>query len=165
VTLALFDDRLLNQSFEHFYNQSDGLLVHWDASTDELVFTFPAQDVSAYTYLHFRASQRPGHALNTLDTFKDFKVQMADGGGATASVAIKSYQGGLQYPDLSGSLGSTDPLNYKAIMRSFRIPLADFASVALGNVTEIRFRFDRPDEAGFKNTTGAIAIDDVEFSK
>jgi hypothetical protein len=50
-------------------------------------------------------------------------------------------------------------------MRSFRIPLADFAGVNLNNVKEIRFRFDRPDETGFRNVTGAIAIDDVEFSK
>jgi dienelactone hydrolase len=173
-TLPLFDDRALTSATDHFYNQSDGLVVHWDANADELVFSFGPQNVSGYTYLHFRAAQRPQNqsnpsapenTLNTLDTFKDFRVELRDAPNHTAAVSIRSYLGGLQYPDLSGSLSGTSVYQYKAFMRSFRIPLADFAGVNLNNVKEIRFRFDGPDETGFRNVTGAIAIDDVEFSK
>lgn len=164
-TLPLFDDRLLTSATDHFYNQSEGLVVHWDGTTDELVLAFGNQNVSGYTYLHFRAAQRPNSPLNTLDTFKNFRVQLTDASNTTAAVAIKDYLGGQQYPDLSGSLSGSSTFQYKAIMRSFRIPLADFAGLNLHNIKEIRFRFDRPDEAGFKNVTGAIAIDDIEFSK
>jgi dienelactone hydrolase len=164
-TLPLFDDLMLTSATDHFYNQSAGLITHWDAGTDQLVLAFGNQNVSAFTYLHFRAAQRPGHALNALDTFKDFRVQITDASNTTAVVAIKDFLGGLQYPDLSGSLGATSTYQYKAIMRSFRIPLTDFAGVNLQNIKEIRFLFDRPNAPGFTNTTGAIAIDDIEFSK
>jgi len=173
-TLPLFDDRLLNSSSEHFYNQSDGLIVHWDGSADQLVLGFGNQNVSTYTWLQFRAAQRPANAsnpgapenaLNQLDTFKDFRVRIKDAANNTVVVAIVNYLGGLQYPDLSGSLSATSSFQYKAIPRSFRIPLSAFAGVNLHNIKEIAFLFDRPDGAGFKSTTGAIAIDDVEFSR
>jgi hypothetical protein len=164
-TLPLYEDRMLNSSSDHFYNQSEGLIAHWDGSADELVFPFGPQNVSTYAYLHFRVSQRPGNALNVVDTFKNFRVQLTDAPGNTAVVAIRDYLGGLQYPDQSGSLSAGSTHQYKAIMRSFRIPLTDFSGVNLNAIREIRFLFDRPDEAGFRNTTGAIAIDDVEFSR
>ena len=173
-TLPLFDDRMLTSFSDHFYNQSEGLVAHWDAGTDELVIAFGNQNVSTYTYLSFRAAQRPRNAsnpsapenaLNVVNTFKNFRVEVKDASNSTAAVAIKDYLGGLQYPDSSGSLFGAGPHNYKAIMRSFRIPLTDFVGVNLHNIKEIRFRFDRPDEPGFKNVTGAIAIDDIEFSR
>ncbi|HET9314384.1 MAG TPA: hypothetical protein VFQ51_02300 [Vicinamibacteria bacterium] len=172
-TLALFDDQLLSNAADHFYNGNDGLLVHWNQSTDELVFTFANQNVTAYRYLHFRVSQRPvdpGNpsdpllAFNTLDTRKDFQVRLKDAPGNTATVTISSYLGGLQYPDESGSLGSGSIYQYKSIPRSYRLPLADFTGVNLHNVREVAFLFNRPNAAGFVNVTGAIALDDVEFS-
>ena len=173
-SLPLFDDRMLDSYSDHFYNKSEGLVVHWDATTDELVFSFSNQNVTGYTYLSFRAAQRPRNvsnaaapenALNDVNTFKDFRVQLTDQPNHTAVVSIKDYQGGLQYPDSSGSLSPSSAYQYKAIMRSFRIPLTDFVGVNLHNVKEIRFRFDRPNQPGFRNVTGAIVIDDVEFSK
>jgi acetyl esterase/lipase len=173
-SLALFDDRMLTSASDHFYNQGEGLVVHWDAAIDELVLAFNPQNVTGYTYLHFRAAQRPRNAsnpaapenaLNDVNTLKDFRVELRDAANNTAVVAIEAYLGGLQYPDSSGSLTGTSTFQYKAIMRSFRIPLADFAGLDLNTIKEIRFRFDRPNETGFRNITGGIAIDDVEFSK
>lgn len=163
-SLALFEDQLLNSAADHFYNQSEGLLVHWDDSGDELALSFPNQNVSTYAYLHFRAAQRPGHAFNVVDTFKDFTVRLEDAPSNTATVRVGDYLGGLQYPDFSGSLPAGDLYQHKAIPRSFRIPLADFAGVNLHNLREIAFVFDRPDGAGFHGSTGAIAIDDVELT-
>lgn len=173
-TLALFDDQMLTSAGDHFYNQSEGLLVHWDASGDVLLFDFTPQNVSSYEYLQLRASQRPVdpsnpadplHAFNTLDTLKDFRVRLTDMPGATAVVAVSDYQGGLQYPDLSGSLGAGSMYQYKSIPRSYRIPLSDFAGVNLNTVRQVAILFDRPGQQGFVNSTGAIALDDVEFSR
>lgn len=173
-TLALFDDRMLTSASDHFYNQSEGLLVHWDASGDELVLEFGPQNVSTYRRLEFRASQRPVdpsnpsdplHSFNALDTLKDFRVRLRDATGGTAEVAVRDYQGGLQYPDLSGSIPSGSLFQYKSIPRSYRLPLVDFTGVDLNQVQEVAFLFDRPNQTGFVNLTGAIAIDDVEFSR
>ena len=40
-----------------------------------------------------------------------------------------------------------------------------FTGVDLNSVREVAFLFDRPNQAGFVNATGAIAVDDVEFSR
>lgn len=174
ASLALFDDRLLDNVGDHFYNQSDGLVVHWNDSGDELVFEFGPQNVSTYDHLSIRVSQRPVdpanpadplHAFNTLDTRKDFRVELRDTPGNTAQVAISAYQGALQYPDLSGSIPAVSASQYKSIPRTYRIPLADFTGVNLATIRRVGLRFDRPNQAGFVNTTGAIALDDVEFSR
>lgn len=173
-TLALFDDQMLTNPSDHFYNQSEGLLVHWDGSGDELVFELGPENVSTYDWLHFRVSQRPVdpanlgdplHAFNSLDTLKSFRVRLRDTPGNTAIVAIHDYQGALQYPDLSGSLPAGAIYQYKSIPRSYRIPLADFAGVNLNTLREVAFLFDLPDQPGQVNTTGAIAVDDVEFAR
>ncbi len=174
-SLALFEDQMLDAESDHFYNQTEGLLVHWDGSVDELLLDFGGpENVSAYDLLQFRVSQRPVDpsdpvdplaAFNTLDTVKDFRVRLRDQPGNTAEVAISAYLGALQYPDESGSLASGSILQYKSLPRSYRIPLADFAGVNLNSLREVAFLFDRPDEAGSVNTTGAIAVDDVEFAR
>ncbi|MGH9464432.1 MAG: alpha/beta hydrolase family protein, partial [Thermoanaerobaculia bacterium] len=84
-TLALFDDQMLDDEIQHFYNQSEGLLIHWNGSGDELILDLGGpENVSTYDLLQFRASQRPVDpgdpadpllAFNTLDTVKDFRVR------------------------------------------------------------------------------------------
>jgi acetyl esterase/lipase len=164
-SLAHFDDQMLNNYNDHFYNQSPGLLVHWNDVGDQLVFNFPVQNVSAYTHLHFRASQRPGNPLNVLDRFKNFRVRVRDNSGGSAVVSIKDYFSGLQYPDFSGSIAAGSVYQYKSIPRSFRIPFTDFPGVDFNQVTRVTFLFDQADESGYKNITGAIALDDLEFTR
>jgi hypothetical protein len=147
--------------------------VHWDGNDAQLVMSFNPQNVSSYTWLHFRAAQRrrssntaaPENTLNVLNTLKDFRVRLTDAANTSATVDIKGYLNGLQYPDSSGSLSPTSQFQYKSIMRSFRIPLNDFSGVNLNALNEIRFLFDRVNESSFQNVTGAIAVDDVEFSR
>jgi hypothetical protein len=56
------------------------------------VLGFGNQNVSTYTWLQFRAAQRPANAsnpgapenaLNQLDTFKDFQVRIKDAASNT----------------------------------------------------------------------------------
>lgn len=166
-SLTLFDDEMLDDYNQYFYNMSEGLLIHWNDIGDQLGFDFPAQDVSNYTHLHFRTSQRPGNTLNVLDTFKNFRVKVQDSDGGVATVSIKDYFGGIQYPDYSNSLTATwqQPYQYKSIPRSFRIPFTDLQGVDSTKINQVVLLFDRPDETGYKNITGAIALDDLEFTE
>lgn len=167
-SLVLYEDKMLNDFNDHFYNESEGLVAHWDAANDSLVFEFPVFDASDFTHISFRVSQRPDIALNTLDTRKNFSVLASDG-SATGTVQIKDYMGGLQYPDFSQSIQDYHPTlgayQYKSIPRTYRIPLADFAGVDFSTASKVSFVFDQINEPNFDNTSGAIAIDDLEFTK
>jgi hypothetical protein len=165
TTLILFNDKMLNDLTEHFYNEHEGLIIHWDDRGDLVEFNFPTQDVSSYSYLSFRVSQRHGFTLlNNLDERKNFGVNIADGAGTSNTVLIENYQGALQYPDLSGSISSTSPYQYKNIMRSYRIPLEHFTGTDFTQINKVTFIFDQAYVDGFDNESGAIALDDLEFS-
>jgi hypothetical protein len=147
------------------YNVGPALQVDWNpGGQDRVEFRFPAVNCSAYSHLSFRVSQVHGSNLNRPDTKKDFNVTVKDVGGRSATVRISNYLGGLQYPDLSGSLPEGDVYNRKQLMRSFRIPKTDFAGVDFTRITSVQFTFNRPNGPGFRNNEGAAKIDDVEFT-
>jgi hypothetical protein len=100
-----------------------------------------------------------------LDSFKNFRVRVRDNSGGSAVIIIKDYFNGLQYPDFSGSIAVDSVYQYKSIPRSFRIPFTDFPGVNFNQVTRVTLLFDRADESGYKNISGAIAVDDLEFTR
>lgn len=146
------------------YGTGPALRVNWDDGSDMLDVNFPGTNASGYAFLSFRMSQVHPFEWNSLNTKKDFNVSVTDAAGHTATVPISNYLGGLQYPDLSGSLPNGDEFNYKQIMRSFRIPKTDFVGVDFSQVVNVRFAFNRPNVPGFTNATGAVKIDDLEFT-
>ncbi len=146
------------------YGTGTAVQAGWDARNDRLEFVFAAMDARPYPYLSFRMSQVHGDSLNEVDFKKDFHVQVTDARGLEAKVRVADYLGGLQYPDLSGSLPPDDPNNRKQIMRGFRIPVADFQGIDFSQVTGVKFVFDRPAAKGFDNLSGAIKVADLEFS-
>lgn len=166
-TLDLYEDKNLTTSSEHFYNASSGLIAHWDASGDQLIFNFSNQNASTYSYLNFRVSQRPDISFNTLNRQKNFSVELRDSAGNMHTVTIDNYLGGLQYPDLNGSISSGSSFQYKSIPRTYRIPLSDFTGVNLTQLNRVTLKFDlmEIDVSGFDNTSGAVALDDLEFTK
>jgi hypothetical protein len=147
------------------YGVGDALKAGWDAKQDHLAFKFPPLDVGEYDFLCFRMSQVHGDPLNTVDFRKDFHVIVSDDAGHAAKVRLEDYLGGLQYPDLSGSLPPDDPNNRKQIMRSFRIPNSDLKGVDFSQVSQIVFVFDRPSIKGYDNASGSIKVTEIEFSK
>ena len=163
-TLVLFEDKQLTSSFEHFYNAGPGLIAHWNNGGDELVFNFPNQNASGYTHFNFRVSQRPDISLNITDRLKNFNVELRDATGASSVVAIDNYLGGLQFPDVNGSISSTSSSQLKSIPRTYRIPLSDFTGIDITQLNRVTFKFDVANTTGFDNTSGAIALDDLEFT-
>ncbi len=164
ASLYLFEDELLTDHTDNFYNKSEGLLARWDNSGDSLVFSFTPQDASEYSLLHFRMAQQMNVGLNVEPKTKDFNVVVTDASGNTATVKVSDYLGGLQFPDYSGSLSATSAHQYKSIPRSYKIPIADFGGIDDTQINKIVFLFNLSDTGNSLNTTGAIAIDDVEFS-
>lgn len=146
------------------YCVGTGVKAAWDANADRLGYKFGALDASRYNYLSFRTCQVHGDALNQVDLKKDFHVVMVDAQGNSHRLQLADYVGGVQYPDLSGSLPPDDPNNRKQIMRGYRIPLKDFNGVNLQSITGLEFCFDRKDAKGYDNITGAIKVADIEFS-
>lgn len=152
-----------NQVFTPDFNTGPGLRADWNTANDDIQFNFPSTDASAYAVLSFRAAQVHPIDLNISGTFKDWSVIVGDAAGHLDTVFISNYLVGLQYPDQSGSIGIGSASNFKQIMRSFRIPKADLPSIDFTQVNAVRFEFDRPNVAGFTNTSGAIKIEDLEF--
>jgi hypothetical protein len=136
----------------------------WDGRKERFDFVFEPMDASAYSHLCFRMSQVHGDSLNLIDHKKDFHVLVTDGNGHSAKARLSDYLGGLQYPDLSGSLPPDDPNNRKQIMRGFRIPKYDFKGLDFSKIVAVRFVFDRPASKDYDNKSGTIKLTDLEFS-
>ncbi|MFN8394506.1 MAG: hypothetical protein U0176_07525 [Bacteroidia bacterium] len=160
--LPLFTDFTMSNPPD--YSFGPALNVTWDGGTDALTFNFPSTNASGFGFLSFRMSQVHPYEWNPLDTKKDLNVTVADAAGHQGTVPISNYLGGLQYPDVSGSLDAGDMFNFKQIMRGFRIPKTDFVGVDFSQVVSVKFSFNRPNVAGFTNSTGAIKIEDLEFA-
>lgn len=162
--VGLCDFKDVDLSGKPNYCVGTGIKAAWDANADRLNYKFNSLDASRFRYLSFRACQVHGDSLNRVDFKKDFHVDMVDADGNRHRLQLADYVGGLQYPDLSGSLPADDPYNRKQIMRGYRIPLEDFKKVNLKSVKGLEFCFDRKDAKGFDNVSGAIKVTDVEFS-
>ncbi|MCX6319417.1 MAG: hypothetical protein NTW29_19225 [Bacteroidetes bacterium] len=163
VSLTLFDDSNLGAGANQ-YGNTNGLRVSWNASTDALQMNIPATNASAYDYISFRAAQRHGEAGNTVNTFKNIKVRLTDNAGHTFTLPItNSTYKGLQYPDQAVYPGG--PGGYKNIPSTFRIKLSGFTGVNLNSIVQVAFLFDAPNSGDYVNNTGAITVDDVEFTK
>jgi dienelactone hydrolase len=163
TSLTLFDDINMGSGANQ-YGSTNGLRASWNAASDALAFNFASTNASTYDYISFRASQRHGEAGNTLNTFKNIKVRLTDNGGNSFTLPItNSTYKGLQYPDQAVYPGG--PGGFKNIPSTFRLKLTAFTGVNLNNIVKVTLLFDAPNSAGYVNNTGAITIDDLEFTK
>jgi hypothetical protein len=145
----------------HSPHPTSGLQLAWTSSAGIYLSGIPAtaRDLSAYSVLSLRVTQKYGSAENPAGQPQDFYVRLTDGGGKSRAIRASMFTD-IPYPYVRGEADLI-----KSALKSVRIPLASFVIANLGaddvdlaNIASISFEFDI-----FGDLTGEIEIDDIEF--
>jgi len=105
------------------------------------------RDLSPYALLAFRAANQ-FDTRNPVLTTQDFSVRLLSGSAVSKTLAAADYKP-ILYP--------TGYYYRHSVLRTIRIPLADFSGVDLKRVTAVQFVFDKVPQ-------GAIFLTDVHLS-
>jgi hypothetical protein len=136
-----------------------GLLCRWNDATDHLRFELPAgqRDVSGFTVLSFRVTQKNASPSNPVGLPQDLYVTLKSGNGKSRSIRAAAF-GQIPYPDQRFFSQYT-----KSAMTTVRIPLPSYTiavintvPVDLTDVTTVTFDFA-------VKSAGEIEVDSVEF--
>lgn len=136
------------------------LLLAWTGNAGAYTLAVPAgqQDWSAYQTLHLRAAVDPTDERNAVGAPQAFSIQLTDGSGHTAIIALTA-EAALAFPaGRQQVLGTTTGWDNKVVLSSIRTPLAAFAGIDWRAVQTLAFRFDR-------TPSGAIFVTDLELLK
>ncbi len=134
-----------------------------DAVLQELV-----QDLTGFNCLSFRACQGTQHPL-TISTLGDltFNVVLRDGSGATSTINIGAYGGGLEepYQRIGTGFSACGPNpGWANQFETIRIRLTDFlnngSGLDLSNIEAVRFEFGPSGGA----SVGRIGMDEIEIT-
>lgn len=138
-------------------DNSRGVVFDWTDADRFYEWQVPAgtNDFSRFLYLSFRGAQSTRHA-NTVAVLEDltFSVTLRDGGGATSTINIGAFGGGLEEPYLRGG-------GWHNEMETIRIRTTDFLNNASGlnlaNIAAVRLNVG----PSFGSSKGRIVIDDL----
>ncbi len=140
-------------------HMTSGGNIAWNSSMGVYLTAVPAanKDLSAFTALSFRVTQRYGSAQNPANQTQELYVRLMDGGGNTRAIRTGAFSS-IPYPY---DRGVTQLI--KSAMKTVRIPLASYTVANAGaqiidltNVQSIAFGFlSRP--------IGEIEVDDIEL--
>jgi hypothetical protein len=108
-------------------------------------------NVSGFQAIQFRVSVSFVDARNFEDLAQDFRVELTDASGSTASVRVSDVSSALFFPP--GSIGPVP----KIVLNTVRIPLTAFSGVNRNNIRSVRFSFD-------ERLQGGVLITDLAFA-
>jgi hypothetical protein len=152
-------------------HQTRGLRLKWNNVAAKYVSEIPlignAQDLSGWSFLSFRVSQKVLSAANLAGQLQDLYVRLTTAGGGNSRAVRAGYFRPIPFPYkpayIAGFDANEDP-NTKAAMSTVRIPLFAWTVKALNapivdlmQVESVSF------ELSAKNT-GEIEIDDIMFT-
>jgi hypothetical protein len=141
-------------------HDTQGMKIKWDNFNDKLEFSIPIahKDVSSYSVLSFRVTQKVDSQDNTVNQSQNLRVALKDGANNERAVRVSPFYD-IPFPDYRPNHDHS-----KSAMLTVRIPLKSYTIVCAGqvqvnlqDVTTLTFLFS---EKG----TGEIEIDEVEFS-
>jgi hypothetical protein len=142
-------------------HQTAGLLLKWNGLADVLKFDIPPanQNVSAFTAISFRVSQKTASASNPVNMEQNMRLTFTDTAGSSRKVRVSRFNI-IPFPHQRGISSLT-----KSAMCTVRIPLSSYTiqvintqRVDLTQLASISFEFS-------VNTTGEIEIDSLEFTR
>ncbi len=122
------------------------------------------QNFASKTTLSLRATQQSRHPQTTGGVLGDltFTVTLRDANGATSSINIGAYGGGIEEPYQRTGYGTG--AGWQNEFETIRLPLAGFrtngVTLDLANIVAVRFEFG----AAFGSDRGRIGLDDVEVT-
>lgn len=141
-------------------HDTQGLKVEWNNAGDKLEFSIPAphKDVSAFSVLSFRVTQKVDSASNPANQVQNFRVGLLDGSAQERFIRVSPFYE-IPFPDHRPNHSHTKSamMTVRIPLKSYRIVCAGLAQVDLTDITKLTFLFS--DKA-----TGEIEIDDIEFS-
>lgn len=160
TALATLTENELRTLDIHSPHVTSGASIAWNTTAGVYVSRLPtaARDISGFQVLAFRVTQTYASPDNPAGQSQDLFVRLTDGGGKSRAIRSSTFTD-IPYPYVRGHADLI-----KSAMKSVRMPLASFAianagqqDVDLSDVVSIAFEFDA-------DSTGAIEIDDIEFS-
>src|SRR5262249_35864421 len=128
TALATFAEDQLRTLDAHSPHVSAGGNLAWQSSAGIYLTAVPAaaKDISAFTTLSFRVTQKYESPRNPAGQPQDFHVRLTDTHGKSRAIRVSSFAE-IPYPYVRGY----DQL-VKSAMNSVRIPLASYTIANLG---------------------------------
>jgi hypothetical protein len=161
VALSTLAEGGLHTLDNHSPHVTGGGEIAWQSTAGIYLSHVPAaaKDVSGYSVLAFRVTQKYGSPQNPTNQPQDLFVRLTDGAGKSRRIQVSTFTD-IPYPYVRGHSELI-----KSAMKSVRIPLASFTianagaqDVDLTNIQSVAFEFA-------SDASGEIEIDDVEFSQ
>ncbi|MCK5115544.1 MAG: hypothetical protein KAR44_03025 [Candidatus Aegiribacteria sp.] len=147
----------LDQKSPH---DTQGMKIKWNNTGDKLVFTIPPahKNVSAYSVLSFRVTQKTDSADNPSNQTQNFRVALKDGSNNERAVRVSPFYV-IPFPDHrpNHAHSKSAMLTVRIPLKSYRIVCAGLNKVDLDDIASLTFLFS-------EKTTGEIEIDNIEFS-
>ncbi len=161
TALSTLAENALRTLDAHSPHVTNGGEIAWQSLSGRYSSQVPvtAKDISGYSVLAFRVTQKYGSPENPSNQPQDLFVRLTDGGGKSRAIRVSTFTD-VPFPY---ERGFADLI--KSALKSVRIPLASFTIANLGaqdvdltNIALVSFEFDT-------NLTGHIEIDDIEFTQ
>ena len=151
----------LNALDNHSPHDTGGLLLRWNQTTDYLRFDVPpgSNDVSGFSALSFRVTQKVDSPHNLVDQFQDAYVTLKDGTNKMRSIKVGKF-GDIPPPHKRENNQYT-----LSAMTTVRIPLHVFTIKVL-NTDEVNLSDVQSATFDFRaKASGELEIDSVEFTQ
>lgn len=141
-------------------HDTQGMKIRWNNIGDTLIFSIPAahKDVSAYSVLSFRVTQKVDSADNPANQSQNFRVALKDGSNNERAVRVSPFYD-IPFPDHrpNHSVSKSAMVTVRIPLKSYTIVCAGMVQVNLQDITTLTLQFS-------EKVTGEIEIDDLEFS-
>ena len=123
----------------------------WNSLTASYANAIPSgsRDVSDFATLQFRVGVDHTDSRNG-GTARNFRVQLRDGAGDTATARVADFSNALLFPP-----GGTS--SRMSLMSTVRIPVVAFDNIDLDNIVSVNFLFN-------EQSTGKIFVSDLAFA-